>query len=82
MPNSIDLDEFSTTRNFYQTNDDKYIYLYKIMDKKLIGDYSPIDFEVDLINTILTNKRKQDLFDKLRDSIFTNSKEGIDYEIY
>ncbi len=82
MPNSIDLDEFSTRRNFYQTIDDKYIYLYKIMDKKLIGDYSPIDFEVDLINTILTNKRKQDLFDKLRDSIFTNSKEGIDYEIY
>ena len=40
------------------------------------------DFEVDQINTILLNNRKQDLFDKLRDSIFINSTKGLDYEVY
>ena len=50
--------------------------------KKLKGDFSPLDFEVDVINTIILNKRKQDLFDKLRDSIYNNSTRGVDYEIY
>ena len=63
--------------------DDEYVYLIKILDKKLKGDFSPLDFEVDVINTIIfLNKRKQDLFDKLRDSIFINSTKGVDYEIF
>ena len=73
---------FLNSRNFYQIRDDQYVYLYKILDKKLIGDFSPIDFEIDVINTIILNKRKQDLFDKLRDSIFINSTKGLDYEVY
>ena len=50
--------------------------------KKLIGDYSPLSFEEDIVNTILLNNRKQELFDNLRDSIFNNSVRGVDYEIY
>ena len=36
----------------------------------------------EIINTILLNNRKQELFDKLRDSIYNNSTKGVDYEIY
>ena len=54
----------------------------RILDKKLIGDFSPISFEEEIINTILLNNRKQYLFDNLRDSIFNNSVNGIDYEVY
>tara|TARA_Y100000768_G_scaffold380823_1_gene358535 strand:+ start:13540 stop:14367 length:828 start_codon:yes stop_codon:yes gene_type:complete len=82
FPASTDKKTFLNSRNFYQIRDDQYVYLYKILDKKLIGDFSPIDFEIDIINTIILNKRKQDLFDKLRDSIFVNSTRGIDYEVY
>ncbi len=82
FPASMDKKYFLNTRNFYQIRDNQYVYLYKILDKKLIGDFSPIDFEVDVINTIILNKRKQDLFDKLRDSIFINSTKGLDYEVY
>ena len=82
FPNNIDKNNFLKTRTFYQMRDDEYVYLIKILDKKLKGDFSPLDFEVDVINTIILNKRKQDLFDKLRDSIFINSTKGVDYEIF
>lgn len=82
FPTNTDKKAFLNSRKFYQVSDGQYIYLFKILDKKFIGDFSPIDFEVDLINTILLNNRKQDLFDKLRDSIFINSTKGLDYEVY
>ena len=82
FPRDIDKTSFLKTRKFYEIKEEKFIHFIKILDKKLIGDYSPLSFEVDIINTILLNKRKQELFDNLRDSIFTNSIEGVDYEIY
>ena len=82
FPRDIDKTSFLKTRKFYEIKEEKFIHFIKILDKKLIGDYSPLSFEVDIINTILLNKRKQELFDNLRDSIFINSIEGFDYEIY
>lgn len=70
-------------RNTYVENVDKNHYFFlKILDKRLIGETSPLSFESNVINAIILNKRKQELFDKLRDSIFVNSKKGIDYEIF
>jgi hypothetical protein len=70
-------------RNTYVENvDENYYFFLKILDKRLIGETSPLSFESNVINAIILNKRKQKLFDKLRDSIFVNSKKGIDYEIF
>ena len=70
-------------RNTYVENvDENYYFFLKILDKRLIGETSPLSFESNVINAIILNKRKQKLFDKLRDSIFINSKKGIDYEIF
>ena len=70
-------------RNTYVENvDENYYFFLKILDKRLIGETSPLSFEYNVINAIILNKRKQKLFDKLRDSIFVNSKKGIDYEIF
>ena len=70
-------------RNTYVENvDENHYFFLKILDKRLIGETSPLSFESNVINAIILNKRKQELFDKLRDSIFVNSKKGIDYEIF
>ena len=70
-------------RNMYVENvDENHYFFLKIVDKRLIGETSPLSFESNVINAIILNKRKQKLFDKLRDSIFVNSKKGIDYEIF
>ena len=82
FPREIDKTEFLKYRKFYEFNDDGFIHFIRLLDKKVIGDFSPISFEADVINTILINNRKQELFDKLQDSIFSNSLKGIDYDIY
>ena len=82
FPRDLDKSNFLKSRTFYEIREDDYIHFLRILDKKLIGDYSPLNFEEDIINTILLNNRKQELFDNLRDSIFNNSVRGVDYEIY
>ena len=82
FPREIDKTEFLKYRKFYEFNDDGFIHFIRLLDKKVVGDFSPISFEADVINTILINNRKQELFDKLQDSIFSNSLKGIDYDIY
>jgi len=82
FPADIDRVRFLKIRSYYETRDEDYIHFVRILDKKLVGDFSPISFEEEIINTILLNNRKQELFDKLRDSIYNNSTRGVDYEIY
>ena len=82
FPADTDRTRFLRTRAYYESRDDQYIYFLRILDKKFVGDFSPITFEEEIINTILLNNRKQELFDKLRDSIYNNSIRGVDYEIY
>ncbi len=81
FPKNIDKNRFLKLNNYYRVNSDSKAQFFRFIDKKLVGDFSPLSFETDIINTIILNKRKQDLFNKLRDSIFFNSKEGLDYEI-
>ena len=78
----VDKINFLKSRTYHEIKEEGYVHFIRILDKKLIGDFSPISFEEDIINTILLNNRKQDLFDNLRDSIFSNSVKGVDYEIY
>lgn len=82
FPADTDRTRFLRTRTYYESRDEQYIYFLRILDKKFVGDFSPITFEEEIINTILLNNRKQELFDKLRDSIYNNSIRGVDYEIY
>ena len=78
----VDKLSFLKSRKYHEIKEEGYVHFIRILDKKLIGDFSPISFEEEIINTILLNNRKQDLFDNLRDSIFSNSVKGVDYEIY
>ena len=82
FPAEVDKVKFLNRRTYYETRENEYIHFLRILDKKLIGDFSPISYEEEIINTILLNNRKQELFDKLRDSIYNNSTKGVDYEIY
>ena len=77
-----DKSQFLKKNTYVENVDENYYFFLKIVDKRLIGETSPLSFESNVINAIILNKRKQELFDKLRDSIFVNSKKGIDYEIF
>ena len=77
-----DKSQFLKKNTYVENVDENHYFFLKIIDKRLIGETSPLSFESNVINAIILNKRKQELFDKLRDSIFVNSKKGIDYEIF
>ena len=77
-----DKSQFLKKNTYVENVDENHYFFLKIVDKRLIGETSPLSFESNVINAIILNKRKQELFDKLRDSIFVNSKKGIDYEIF
>ena len=55
FPPDLDKVRFLKNRNYYETRDNEYIHFIRILDKKLIGDFSPISFEEEIINTILLN---------------------------
>jgi len=74
--------EFLKTKSYIENSDNNFYFFVKILDKRIVGENSPLSFEASIINAIILNKKKQEIFDKLRDSIFVNSKKGIDYEIY
>jgi|TARA_B110000263_G_scaffold222864_1_gene212237 hypothetical protein len=73
---------FLQTQKYIESSDNNYYFFIKILDKRIVGENAPLSFESNIINAIILNKKKQEIFDKLRDSIFVNSKKGIDYEIY
>jgi len=77
-----DKSQFLKKNTYVENVDENHYFFLKIVDKRLIGETSPLSFESNVINAIILNKRKQKLFDKLRDSIFVNSQKGIDYEIF
>ena len=77
-----DKSQFLKKNTYVENVDENHYFFLKIVDKRLIGETSPLSFESNVINAIILNKRKQELFDKLRDSIFVNSQKGIDYEIF
>ena len=74
--------QFLKTKSYIENSDNNFYFFVKILDKRIVGENSPLSFESSIINAIILNKKKQEIFDKLRDSIFVNSKKGIDYEIY
>ena len=74
--------EFLKTKSYIENSDNNFYFFVKILDKRIVGENSPLSFEASIINAIILNKKKQEIFDKLRDSIFVNSKKGIDYEIF
>ena len=69
------------TKQKEQTEGD-FIYFLKIMDKKLSGEISPLEFVQDDIEKIITLKRRVELADGLENDIYNKAKKDKSFEIY
>ena len=49
----VDKINFLKSRTYHEIKEEGYVHFIRILDKKLIGDFSPISFEEEIINTIL-----------------------------
>ena len=59
FPNNIDKNRFLKLNNYYRVNSDSKAQFFRFIDKKLVGDFSPLSFETDIINTIILNKKNK-----------------------
>ncbi|QCK13463.1 peptidyl-prolyl cis-trans isomerase [Mangrovivirga cuniculi] len=79
IPNKV---QFLKGNKFYETSDDNFRYFLRIKDYKITDEISPVDVVRDQIKTIIINKRKVELSNKLEEDIYESAKENEDFEIF
>lgn len=74
--------DFLEENTFVEREDDKHIYLLKVLAYKTVNQISPIEFVWEEIEKIILNKRKIKLVNELENEIFERAKENSDFETY
>ncbi len=72
----------SNQKRVNETSDDNFVYLYRIDEYKIQDEISPLDFVEDEIRTIILNKRKTELMEKLEQEIYDTAVKNRQFEIY
>jgi hypothetical protein len=79
IPNKI---QFLRSYNFYETNDDEFLYFLKIDAYKIFDNVSPLEFVKEDIKNIIINKRKVELARKLEEDVYENAAKSKDFEVF
>jgi len=82
LANVQDRVTFLKTNSFVETSDEENIYYLRILDYKISNQISPIEFVTDDINSILINKKKEELRKKLEDEVYEKAEQEDEFEIY
>ncbi|MDR0437222.1 MAG: hypothetical protein LBH22_02840 [Bacteroidales bacterium] len=75
-------EDFLRKNREFQMVDGNYIYFVNILEYRLIGNFSPIEFEREKIRNILLNNRKVRLIESLRNEVVSEGREKKWFEIY
>lgn len=73
---------FLKSTNFSETSDATAIYFLVILDYRIIGESSPLEFIREDIRNIILNKRKITLKKELEDNIYEDAKENGLFKIF
>ena len=79
IPNKI---QFLRSYNYYETNDQAYLYFLKVDAYKITDNVSPLEFVKHDIKNIILNKRKVELAKKLEDEVYENAAKQKDFEVF
>ena len=66
----------------FQVPQEDYIYYVNILEFRLAGSYSPIEFERDRIRTVILNNRRVELIESLRNDVMVEGYERNWFEIF
>jgi hypothetical protein len=75
-------EDFLRRHRQFQVPDESDIYFVNIVEFRLRGDYSPIEFEREKIRNIILNSRKVKLIENLRNEVMIEGQERNWFEIY
>ncbi|MGC4021949.1 MAG: peptidyl-prolyl cis-trans isomerase [Cyclobacteriaceae bacterium] len=79
IPNKI---QFLKSYNYYETNDQEYLYFLKVDGYKISDNISPLEFVRQDIKNIIINKRKVELAKQLEDEVYENAAKRKDFEVF
>lgn len=74
-------DEYLKKNNFVELKSDQYIYFVRFTDVQNRESISPLNFERDNIRTLLLNKRRVGVLDKLELDLYNTALKSKDFEI-
>ncbi|MBN1198320.1 MAG: hypothetical protein JXA23_03135 [Bacteroidales bacterium] len=75
-------EEFLRFRRNFEMQDSLYLYLIRILDFKIKESTSPLQFEKQRIKSILLNKRKLALINKMREDVYNDALKKNTIETY
>lgn len=78
IPNKV---QFLKSYNYYETEDESYLYYLKVDEYRISDNVSPMEFVRDEITNIILNKRKVELAKKLEDEVYNHALERKEFEI-
>ncbi|MFP4447219.1 MAG: peptidyl-prolyl cis-trans isomerase [Bacteroidales bacterium] len=74
--------QFLKNNEFLEVEDSKNQYLIRIYEYKLKGETAPVSYVKDKIETLLINKRKYQLLEKLEKDLYNEALNKNEFEIY
>jgi hypothetical protein len=74
-------DEYLKKNNFAEIKSDRYIYFIRFTDVQNRESVSPLSFERDNIRTLILNKRRVGVLDKLEVDLFNKAFKNRDFQI-
>lgn len=77
-----DQEEFLRKNKYFEVKDSTTMYFVAISDYKSKESISPLNFETENIRTILLNKRKAALLQRMEDDLISNAVKHKKYEIF
>lgn len=77
-----DQENFLRNRKYFETSDSLYIYMVRFNDYKIKESLSPLSFEVDNIRSIILNRRKLELVNRMQQEVFQKALENKEFEIF
>jgi hypothetical protein len=73
---------FLESNEYVELEDENFKYFVRIRDYKIKESVSPLSFVKDNIKSIIINKRKVELINKMHNDVYENALENNDFEIF
>lgn len=75
-------DEYLKNKESIEQEDFDYVYLVNIRSSLFKESISPLEYEIEKIKSIIINKRKQELIEKLENGIYNDALNRKNFETY
>jgi hypothetical protein len=79
VPNKV---QFLKTNKLSETEDEEFIYFLRIFEYKIVDELPPMEFVREQIQSIILNKRKVALSQKLEQKVYDKALKNKDFEIF